>query len=60
MAIANASGNTLLSICIKFYFNYAGFFSAKGCAGYQPFAMNHYLHEQLFKAIKSKKEVSRN
>jgi DNA-binding FadR family transcriptional regulator len=55
-SIANASGNTVLS---DLYHSFAlimrNFFVARDVHGVSHFAMNHYLHEQLFKAIKSKK-----
>jgi len=56
MAIANASGNTVLSdLYYSFTLIMRNFFSAREVQGISHFAMNHHLHEQLFKAIKSKK-----
>ena len=56
MAIANASGNTVLSdLYYSFTLIMRNFFSAREQQGISHFAMNHHLHEQLFKAIKSKK-----
>ncbi|MDN5288137.1 MAG: Transcriptional regulator, GntR family [Mucilaginibacter sp.] len=56
MSIANASGNTVLSdLYHSFTLIMRNFFIARDVQGISHFAMNHYLHEQLFKAIKSKK-----
>lgn len=56
MAIANASGNTVLSdLYYSFTLIMRGFFATREVQGISHFAMNHHLHEQLFKAIKSKK-----
>lgn len=56
MAIAKASGNNVLA---ELYYSFTllirNFFSAREARGISYFAMNHYLHEQLFKAIKAKK-----
>ena len=56
MAIAKASGNKVLA---ELYYNFTlilrNFFSERDVQGISHFAMNHYLHEQLYKAIKSKK-----
>ncbi len=56
MAIARAAGNTVLS---ELYYSFTlilrGFFSAREVQGISHFAMNHHLHEQLYKAIKSGK-----
>lgn len=56
MSIAQASGNTVLSdLYYSFTLIMRGFFSTREVQGISYFAMNHHLHEQLFKAIKSKK-----
>ncbi|MCF0059285.1 FadR/GntR family transcriptional regulator [Dyadobacter sp. CY356] len=56
MAIAEASGNMVLSdLYHSFTLIMRGFFSNREVQGISHFAMNHHLHEQLFKAIKSKK-----
>jgi DNA-binding FadR family transcriptional regulator len=56
MAIARASANTALSdLYHSFTLIMRNFFSARDVQGISHFAMNHHLHEQLFKAIKSKK-----
>ncbi|MDB5152313.1 MAG: transcriptional regulator [Mucilaginibacter sp.] len=56
MAIANASGNKALAdLYYSFTLIIRDFFSARETRGISHFAMNHYLHEQLFKAIKAKK-----
>ncbi|MDB5286698.1 MAG: transcriptional regulator [Mucilaginibacter sp.] len=56
MAIANASGNNVLAdLYYSFTLIIRSFFSARDTQGISHFAMNHYLHEQLFKAIKTKK-----
>jgi DNA-binding FadR family transcriptional regulator len=56
MAIANASGNTVLA---ELYYSFTliirNFLSARDVQGISYYAMNHYLHEQLLTAIKSKK-----
>ncbi|GAA3976865.1 FadR/GntR family transcriptional regulator [Mucilaginibacter dorajii] len=56
MAIANASGNTVLA---ELYYSFTliirNFLSARDVQGISYYAMNHYLHERLFTAIKSKK-----
>lgn len=55
MAIANASGNMVLAdLYYSFTLIMRDFFSAREAQGISHFAMNHYLHEQLFKAIKAK------
>ena len=59
MAIANASGNNVLSdLYYSFTLIMRNFFSARDTQGISHFAMNHYLHEQLYQAIKSKKTKS--
>lgn len=56
MAIAKASGNKVLAdLYYSFTLIIRDFFSAREAQGISHFAMNHYLHEQLFRAIKSKK-----
>jgi DNA-binding FadR family transcriptional regulator len=56
MAIANASGNSVLAdLYHSFTLIIRNFFSAREVQGISHFAMNHHLHEQLFKAIKTKK-----
>jgi len=56
MAIARAAGNTVLA---ELYYSFTlilrSFFSAREVQGISRFAMNHHLHEQLYKAIKSGK-----
>ncbi|MBB6107574.1 DNA-binding transcriptional regulator, FadR family [Mucilaginibacter lappiensis] len=56
MAIANAAGNIVLS---ELYYSFTlilrNFFSARDAQGISYFAMNHHLHEQLYKAIRSKR-----
>lgn len=56
MAIAGASLNPVLS---DLYYSFTqvmrNFFLAREKQGISRFAMNHHLHEELFKAIKSKK-----
>lgn len=56
MAIAKAAGNTVLS---ELYYSFTlilrEFFSARDAQGISYFARNHHLHEQLCKAIKSRK-----
>jgi DNA-binding FadR family transcriptional regulator len=55
LSIANASGNPVLA---DLYYNFTvimrNFFSARDRQGISYFALNHYLHEQLFSAIRSK------
>ena len=57
IAIAKASSNKALA---DLYQNFTtiirDFFSKREVRGITDFAMNHHLHEQLFEAIKSKKE----
>ena len=56
LAIANASGNKALAdLYYSFTLIIRDFFLARETRGISHFAMNHYLHEQLFKAIKTKK-----
>jgi DNA-binding FadR family transcriptional regulator len=56
MAIARASGNTALAdLYYGFTLIIRDFFSAREVKGISHFAINHYLHEQLFKAIKARK-----
>lgn len=56
MAIAKASGNTVLA---ELYYSFTliirNFFNQRETQGISYFAMNHHLHDQLYKAIKSKK-----
>jgi DNA-binding FadR family transcriptional regulator len=56
MAIAKASGNAVLA---ELYYSFTlimrSFFSEREVQGISYFAMNHYMHEQLYNAIKSKK-----
>lgn len=56
MAIASASGN---SVFAELYYSFTvilrSFFSAREVQGLSYFAMNHYLHQQLFDAIKSRR-----
>ena len=56
MAIARAAGNTVLS---ELYYSFTlilrSFFSAREVQGISHFAMNHHLHEQLYKTIKDGK-----
>lgn len=55
-AIAQASSNPVLSdLYYSFTLIMRNFFAAREKQGISRFAMNHHLHEQLFKAIKSKK-----
>jgi len=55
-AIAQASLNPVLSdLYYSFTLIMRNFFAAREKQGISRFAMNHHLHEQLFKAIKSKK-----
>ncbi|QNK63536.1 FadR family transcriptional regulator [Pedobacter sp. PAMC26386] len=56
MAIARASLNPVLSdLYYSFTLIMRDFFLAREKQGISRFAMNHHLHEQLFKAIKGKK-----
>jgi DNA-binding FadR family transcriptional regulator len=56
MAIAHACANTVLSdLYYSFTLIMRNFFSARDAQGISHFAMNHHLHEQLLKAIRSKK-----
>ena len=56
-AIARASSNHVLADLYKsFTIIIRDFFSKRETHGISHFAMSHYLHEQLFEAIKSKKE----
>ncbi|MDB5023237.1 MAG: transcriptional regulator [Mucilaginibacter sp.] len=56
MAIASASGNKALAdLYYSFTLIIRDFFLAREGRGISHFAMNHYLHEQLFKAIKARK-----
>jgi len=56
MAIAHASGNNVLAdLYYSFTLIMRNFFSARETQGISYFAMNHYLHEQLYQAIKGKK-----
>jgi DNA-binding FadR family transcriptional regulator len=56
MAIARASGNPVLA---DLYFHFTlimrNFFAARESHGISRFAMNHFLHEQLYQAIKGRK-----
>lgn len=56
MAIANASLNPVLA---ELYYSFTliirDFFSAREVQGISYFAMSHHMHEELFKAIKSRK-----
>lgn len=56
MAIANASLNPVLA---ELYYSFTliirDFFSAREVQGISYFAMSHHKHEELFKAIKSRK-----
>lgn len=55
-AIAKASLNTVLSdLYYSFTLIMRNFFLAREKQGISRFAMNHHLHEQLFKAIKNQK-----
>ncbi|MBB6270146.1 DNA-binding FadR family transcriptional regulator [Pedobacter cryoconitis] len=55
-AIALACSNPVLSdLYYSFTLIMRNFFQAREKQGISRFAMNHHLHEQLFKAIKSKK-----
>jgi len=56
MSIAEASANTVLAdLYDSFTVIMRNFFSAREKQGVSYFAMNHHLHEQLYKAIASKK-----
>jgi DNA-binding FadR family transcriptional regulator len=56
-AIARASSNHVLADLYKSFTTIIrDFFSKRETQGISHFAMSHYLHEQLFEAIKSKKE----
>jgi len=56
MAIARAAGNAVLA---DLYFHFTvilrNFFAARESHGISRFAMNHFLHEQLYQAIKARK-----
>ncbi len=55
-AIARASGNNvLLELYNSFTLIIRNFFSARDVQSLAHFAMNHHLHEELFKAIKTRK-----
>jgi DNA-binding FadR family transcriptional regulator len=55
MAIAKASGNTVLAdLYHSFTLIIRDFLSARDVHGIGYYAMNHYLHEQLYQAIKNK------
>lgn len=58
MAIANASLNPVLA---ELYYSFTliirDFFSAREVQGISYFAMSHHKHEELFKAIKSRKPL---
>jgi len=57
MVIAQASKNNVLAQLYKsFTIIIRDFFSRRETRGITHFAMNHHLHEELFKAIKSKKQ----
>lgn len=57
MVIAQASKNKVLAQLYKsFTIIIRDFFSRRETRGITHFAMNHHLHEELFKAIKSKKQ----
>jgi DNA-binding FadR family transcriptional regulator len=56
MAIAKASMNSVLAdLYYSFTLIIRNFFSTRDTHGITHFAMNHHLHEELFKAIKSRK-----
>jgi DNA-binding FadR family transcriptional regulator len=56
MAVAYASGNNVLAeLYHSFTLIIKDFLNARDKKGIGYYAMNHYLHEQLFQAIKSKK-----
>jgi DNA-binding FadR family transcriptional regulator len=58
-AIARASSNHVLADLYQSFTSIIrDFFSKREVQGISHFAMSHYLHEQLFEAIKSKKEKS--
>ncbi|WP_259066079.1 FadR/GntR family transcriptional regulator [Mucilaginibacter sp. X4EP1] len=57
MVIAQASKNKVLAQLYKsFTIIIRDFFSRRETRGITHFAMNHHLHEELFKAIKGKKQ----
>ncbi|MHB8206542.1 FadR/GntR family transcriptional regulator [Mucilaginibacter sp.] len=57
IAIAGASSNKALADLYQSFTSIIrDFFSKREIKGTSHFAMSHYLHEQLFEAIKSKKE----
>jgi DNA-binding FadR family transcriptional regulator len=57
LAIARAAGNPVLT---DLYFHFTlilrNFFAARESHGISRFAMNHFLHEQLYQAIKARKQ----
>jgi DNA-binding FadR family transcriptional regulator len=56
MAIADAAGNVVLAeLYHSFTLILRNFFAARDAQGISHFAMNHHLHEQLFKTIRSGK-----
>lgn len=56
VAIAHASSNAVLAdLYYSFTLILRNFFSARDTKGISHFAMNHHLHEQLYKSIKSRK-----
>lgn len=56
IAIAEASGNTVLfDLYHSFTLIMRGFFTDREVRDISHFVINHHLHEQLFKAIKSRK-----
>ncbi|MDB5133886.1 MAG: transcriptional regulator [Mucilaginibacter sp.] len=58
-AIARASSNKALADLYESFTSIIrDFFSKREVRGISDFAMSHHLHEQLFEAIKSKKEKS--
>src|SRR5258708_6925945 len=59
MAISRASSNKALADLYEGFTSIIrDFFSKREIRGISHFAMSHHLHEQLFEAIKSKKEKS--
>ncbi|TWR25123.1 FadR family transcriptional regulator [Mucilaginibacter pallidiroseus] len=57
MAIARAGGNSVLvDLYQSFTLIIRDFFASREPQGISHFAMSHHLHQQLFDAIKSKKE----
>jgi DNA-binding FadR family transcriptional regulator len=59
MAIARASSNKALADLYQSFTSIIrDFFSKREVRGISHFAMSHHLHEQLFEAIKNKKERS--